>query len=122
MSLYAATDTSNVFVQWVDYSGSTVPTGYKPATIDSFPGFDPNTQKVVEGTPIITNGTARKTWSVVPLSQNELNDLADSAERAALDLLKADLKNGVGTNAERIARNERFSFLLFRACKKANII
>lgn len=80
------------------------------------PAFNPATQKVVASTAeqASAGGFPIKlitTWSVVALSQAELDantaSTADDAERQQLKALVAAFKAGSGTQIERLARTER---------------
>lgn len=84
--------------------------------------YDPATEKVVDNgiTYDVANNEARRTWSIAALTQDELDYLAAQAARQAeLDQAKGfylDLKNGVGTQLERLVRCEKvLAFMLKRA-------
>lgn len=76
------------------------------------PAYDAATQKLdpPTWTVDVANNTYTRTWSIVALSQAELDDIAErdshnSVEGQAKSAYTA-LKNGTGTNEERIQRIE----------------
>lgn len=77
-----------------------------------------STQKVIEGPLVVTDTTATKTWTVIEKSQSEKDEDAENAQRL-VDYAQAravynDLRNGVGTAAERLARVEKVLARLLR--------
>jgi hypothetical protein len=77
----------------------------------------PSGAQTVQDGPIVIEPTqARKTWALVDKSAATLAQEADAAARLAeITLIKTvltDMKNGVGTAAERLARLERVVFRL----------
>lgn len=84
------------------------------------PAFDPATQKLVQN--IVDDDVAHTRtygWSIVALSQAELDALAQQAQDAATLIIirnvYQDLRNGVGTAAERLQRLERAVAWLLRS-------
>lgn len=85
----------------------------RPRVDDPLPAFDPATQKVVEGTPIVEPTQVRRTWTVVALTAAELDNLADKATAELARKVYTALKNGTGTTAQRQQRVEEvLAFLL----------
>lgn len=75
-------------------------------------------QKIVSGPVVITELAATKTWTVAPKTQAEIDDEAEALQRAT-DYAQAkavylDLRNGVGTAGERLARLEKVVARLLR--------
>jgi hypothetical protein len=75
---YARLDDNQQFLRWVDLvQGTEVAEGYfLPQVIAAEPSFDPDTEKLIEGTPIIdlVGQTATKTWIVVTLDLETVGD------------------------------------------------
>lgn len=74
------------------------------------PAYNKASQKVVPRLEWFADRVERR-WDVVALNQTELDaiqaEAADNAERQAVKALIADIKAGIGTNAERINRLEK---------------
>ena len=68
--------------------------------------FDANTSKLAEDVPVVGVADVRKTWKIIPLSQIELKLIEDGVLYDQAKAVYLDLKNGVGTQAQRIARIE----------------
>ena len=85
------------------------------------PVFDPATQ-VVEGGPSVVDvdaNTYTRTWVIRALTQEELDNIAtntaNEVERDQAKAVYADLKNGVGTQIERLERLEKVAAHLLKA-------
>jgi hypothetical protein len=86
----------------------------------SQPGYNPATHKLVYQ---FTDDDVAKTrtfaWAAVPMSQEEIDSYnlrqTDNAELVILRAVYNDLKNGVGTAAERLNRVERATAFLLRS-------
>lgn len=96
------------------------PGSVRPRVDDALPVFDPSTQKVVEGTPVVEPTQVRRTWIVVPLLAAELDDLADKATGELARKVYTALKNGTGTTAQRQQRVEEVAAFLLKQWAKAN--
>lgn len=96
------------FVEWVDYDVLPPhrPGSLRPQVVDALPAFDPATQKVVEGTPFVEPTQVRKTWAVVPLSADELILREIGVDLESARQVYTALKNGTGTDANRMRRVE----------------
>ena len=108
MTTYAILDESLQFVEWRDFD--TFPVS-KPGrvllqVVDDLPVFDANTSKLAEDVPVVGVADVRKTWKIIPLSQIELKLIEDGVLYDQAKAVYLDLKNGVGTQAQRIARIE----------------
>ena len=111
---YAVLSADLSFSHWIDVADGSIvrPDRTRPVLETSLPTFDPNTEKVVGGIPTITETHAIENWLVQPLTAAELQAIADGVDLAKVKALMQDIKNGVGTNLERIARLERAVFRL----------
>ncbi len=78
------------------------------------PAFDPATEKLQGFTYVVNPTDVEATRVVVPLTQAELDALADEAERVIAKSFYDDLKAGVGNNATRLARVEQVVARLLR--------
>lgn len=89
------------------------------------PVFDPAIERIELAAPVVDvpNNTHTHGWTVIPLTQQELDDLAAEAQDAAdyaAEIAQAkavylDLKNHVGTAGERATRMENvLAFMLKR--------
>ena len=83
------------------------------------PTFDPATQKLVKNFADDDKTFTRIfKWEVVSLTNGELaqrtQELQDEANRVQIKAVANDLKNGVGTNAERLVRLEKVVAYLLR--------
>lgn len=76
--------------------------GYAPVQQVDQPQHDPATQKAIELAPVEADGVWVQRWEVVPLTQQELDDLAD-ASAAALEAARAEKNAAI--NAARLAAN-----------------
>jgi hypothetical protein len=89
------------------------------------PVYDPAIERVERADPVIDipNNTHTHGWTVIPLTQEELDAIAqaeqDAADAAAeLEQAKAmyqDLQDGVGTQLQRLVRVERVDAYLLKA-------
>ncbi len=70
------------------------------------PAFDPATHKLQGFDYVVNPSDVEATKTVVPLTADELEALADEAERVIARSFYDDLKAGVGTNAQRLTRVE----------------
>ena len=77
------------------------------------PAYDPLTHRLEQATPIVDldENTHTHGWNIVPLSQEDLDAIA---EREAAIAEYPDMFNGVGTAGERIERLEKMTSYLFR--------
>jgi len=78
------------------------------------PVFDPATEKLQGFDYVVNPADVEATRAVVALNQDELDALADQAERDIAKALYLDLKNGVGTSVERIVRIEKVAARLLK--------
>lgn len=62
-----------------------------PYAVDAQPAFDAATQKVVAGAVELDGGVYRQRWTVVSLTQAELDAIADAAERQTVKDLRSQL-------------------------------
>lgn len=90
---------------------------HREYSVDPVPSFT-TTQRVVEGPVVVTETAATKTWSVIEKTQAEKDEDAENAQRlvdyAQARAVYVDLRNGVGTAAERLARVEKVLSRLLR--------
>ena len=77
------------------------------------PAYDPATHRLqsVAGVVDVPNNTHTHGWQIVPLTAEEL---ADIAEREQAKAFYQDLKDGVGTQLERLVRTERVCAYLLK--------
>lgn len=78
----------------------------RPQVVDPEPAFDPATQTIEPGDPIVEPEQVRFTWRVRALTAEELDE---KEQRAIFDQARAvysALKNGNGTNDVRLRRIE----------------
>ena len=84
------------------------------------PVYDADTHKAEEYVPVvdINANTHTHGWDIVPLSQVELDakaqSILDAQERAIALAMFQDLKNGVGTQLERLVRAEKVAAHLLK--------
>jgi len=71
------------------------------------PAFDPATEKLHGYDYVVYPEEVTATRKVVALSQGELDGLAEQAERDIAKTFYQDLKDGTGTQLERLVRVER---------------
>lgn len=91
---------------------------------DTKPPFDPATEKLVR---IFTDNdiafTRTFSWSVVAMTQDEIDEYEqaqqDEITRQQIRQFYLDLKNGVGTTAERAARLEKAVAWLLRSVARS---
>lgn len=107
--IYGILDHNLAFIEWRSYDEFPIskPGRVLPQVVDALPAFDAATQKVVEGVPVVGASDVRKTWAVVALSPAELALVSDGVSYAQAKAIYLDLKNGVGTQAQRSARVEQ---------------
>lgn len=81
--------------------------------VEAIPAYDPSTHKIQEAPPTIDVNANTHThgWTVVPYTQEELDNEAEKNQAIAIYL---DLKNGVGTSGERLLRVERVAAHLLK--------
>jgi hypothetical protein len=96
------------FFEWRDFDVLPPhrPESVRPQIIDALPVFDPATQKIVEGTPVVEALAVRKTWVVAPLTAAELLEKAIRVDLDQARSLYSALKDGTGTDAARMRRVE----------------
>ncbi len=82
--------------------------------LQSDPAFDPATEKLQGFDYVVNPADVEATKTVVPLTADELDALADEAERVIARSFYDDLKAGVGNNAQRLTRVERVAARLLR--------
>jgi hypothetical protein len=84
------------------------------------PAFNPATHKVERAASLVdvTENTLTQAWSIVPLTAGELADIAAQATRTTdstqIKAALTALKNGTGTQADRLARCEKALAYLIR--------
>lgn len=124
MPIYAVI-VGGAFREWREF---TVPPAHRegsllPQSIDPLPAFDPATEAVEEGAPVIEPHQARKTWSVRPLTMLELDARADAAQLETMRRVYSALNAGTGDGAARLARVEKVAaFLLKQHAKVAGVV
>jgi len=85
------------------------------------PAYDEATHKIERGTPIVDvpANEHRHDWDIVELTQEELDEIAAEQEWTAEQIIAAamydELKNGVGTQLERLVRTEKVCAHLLKA-------
>lgn len=97
-----------VFHRWEEYD---VPPPYRPGSllpgvVDPLPTYDASTQRIVEGAPVVDVNQVRRTWLVIPLSSEELTLKAIALDLDQARKVYSALKNGSGTDANRLNRVE----------------
>lgn len=113
MSLFrnAAGDIKDIpqerFDAWVA-AGNPKATAWKPLVIDELPAFDPATQKV-EFAGFVEEATQyRKTWSVVALTQAELDAIADATERLEVKAMREQIATDIQESIEDQAQAQAY--------------
>ncbi len=104
------------FFEWRDFDALPPyrPESVRPQIVDALPEFDPATQKIVEGTPVVEASAVRKTWIVTPLTAAELLNEAIRVDLDQARSIYSALKNGTGTDAARLRRVESVAATLLR--------
>lgn len=74
--------------------------------VEDQPTYDPDTHRLTRNDPVvdIAANTITTEWTLVPLDQAELDEIA---EREQIKAVYQAVKNGVGTNLERLVRVEK---------------
>lgn len=100
---------NGAFFEWKDFDvlPAARPGTVLPQAVDAIPVFDPATEKVIEATPIVEQTQVRKTWIVIPLSGAELLEKAIGVDLDQARQVYTALKNGTGTDANRLRRVEQ---------------
>lgn len=108
MKIYAKIDDQRRFVEWLYFDTLPVHKAGRllPQVVDNLPAFNASTHKAIEGAPVVGSESVRKTFAVVPLSQDELAEVAVQAKVQTVLAGLAALDAGSGTTAERIRRLE----------------
>jgi hypothetical protein len=77
------------------------------------PAFDPELQRLTRPAPVVDveANTHTHGWTVTPLSQEELDDIAEREQAIAV---YQDLKDGTGTQLQRLVRTERVCAYLLK--------
>lgn len=80
--------------------------------INSKPSYDPNSEGLSRSTEVdVANNTYTYSWNVVTLTAEEAIEAAETQQRNDFDTqissIILNLRNGTGTNAQRLARVEK---------------
>ena len=77
------------------------------------PAYDPATHKLQSVAPVVDvpGNTHTHGWTIVPLTQEELDEIAERAQAVAV---YQDLKDGTGTQLQRLVRTERVCAYLLK--------
>ena len=78
------------------------------------PPFDPATEKLKGYDFVVNPADVEATLKVVALTQAELDELAEQAERDIAKSMYQDLKDGTGTQLERLERCEQVTARLLK--------
>jgi hypothetical protein len=77
------------------------------------PAFDPAVERLVAAAPVVDvpNNTHTHGWTIVPLTQEELDAIAEREQAIAV---YQDLQNGTGTQLQRLVRCEKVCAYLLK--------
>ena len=77
------------------------------------PAYDPAVERLTPSAPVVDvgNNTHTHGWTIVPLTQEELDEIA---ERQQAKAMYQDLVNGTGTQLQRLVRTERVCAYLLK--------